>query len=83
MRNHHFEHVPAELKSQDQWVTWTYLNGQKVPFAARTGRAASSTNPETWDSFVAACQGAEQRKHAGIGYATKDSYGAAPPYNPP
>ncbi len=68
MTNIHVEHIPQELRERPQWVTWTYLDDQKVPFDARTGKAAKSDDPATWANFDAAVQAYQKRHHAGIGY---------------
>ena len=52
--------VPQFLKDQPQWccakVTWNAGKGRydKVPVDAKTGRAASSTDPRTWADFATA-----------------------------
>ncbi len=72
------QHIPQELIERDQWVTWRYEDedgnptdepeGNKVPYNARTGGKASSTNPATWTSYDAAVRAAQRRKHHGVGY---------------
>ncbi len=47
MTNIHIDNIPQELRDRPQWVTWTYVDDQKVPFDARTGKAASSTDTAT------------------------------------
>src|SRR3712207_1983971 len=76
MTNLHVEHIPQELRDRPQWVTWTCLDGQKVPFDATTGKAARSDDPATWAMFDDACRAYRQRHHAGIGYvfAADDPY---------
>ena len=45
---------PQELTALRQWICWRLEpdprgeKPRKVPYAPRTGRKASSTNPETW-----------------------------------
>ena len=43
---------PSEMTEASRWVCWKYAerNGKrtKVPINAKTGREASSTDPETW-----------------------------------
>jgi len=74
-----YDAVPNELKSAPQWVTWRYEKegtpaskdvegATKIPYNARTGHKASSTNEHTWSPYVAAVQAAASRKHDGIGY---------------
>ena len=48
--------IPDEMKERPQWVVWESernILGEwtKVPYDARTGRRASTTNPTTWSSF--------------------------------
>lgn len=51
------ENIPAILKKRNQWVVWKQvqvpgrMKPTKVPFSARTGAEASSTDPKTWSSF--------------------------------
>lgn len=53
---HNLEQLPARLRRLDRWVCWRYLirNGKptKVPFDAKTGREASSTDPTTWSPLA-------------------------------
>ncbi len=74
--NIQLENIPAELRGRDQWVTWKLENGVKVPYDAKTGRKASSTNPATWASYDEACAAWRRRHHTGIGYvfAPEDPY---------
>lgn len=67
--------VPEELKNRDQWVTWKYIpdpkapdKPKKLPFNPRTGKAADSTNAQTWASFEIAVRAAEQHRHDGVGF---------------
>lgn len=49
--------APAELARRPQWVAWRLVPREgepkptKVPYDARTGRLASTTDPTTWASF--------------------------------
>lgn len=45
--------LPVELTSRDRWVRYS---ATKVPLQVATHRAASSTNPATWTSYLAAIQ---------------------------
>jgi primase-polymerase (primpol)-like protein len=53
-----FRNIPDQLKALDQWVVWRFefrnAKWTKPPFMARTGQAASTTNPKTWCSLPAA-----------------------------
>jgi primase-polymerase (primpol)-like protein len=49
--------IPAELRERPHWVVWRYTWQQdearwtKPLCDARTGRRASSTDPETWGNL--------------------------------
>lgn len=48
--------IPGELRVLPQWIAWAYqpkAGGKptKIPLSPRTGRKASSTNPETWGTY--------------------------------
>ena len=74
--------VPAELKILPRWVCWRYTwkpnknkpgegDWTKPPFAARTGRKASSTDRDTWSTFDEAFEAYQRGTHGfdGIGFA--------------
>jgi putative DNA primase/helicase len=64
------ENIPEELKARPQWVVW-HAEGQKpdkVPYSARTGRKASSTDLMTWSSFDEAVEAHEHGQYAGLGF---------------
>lgn len=66
------EAIPAALRSRAQWVCWRYATRPsepkptKVPINARTGTAASSTDPATWSAFDDAL--AATARYGGIGW---------------
>lgn len=71
--------IPNELITRPQWITWRYERegkpvskdtegATKVPYNARTGHKASSTNPNTWAAYDVAVRAAKQRGHSGVGY---------------
>lgn len=67
------EAIPAPLRERRQWVVWRLVprdNGRtgKLPLSARTLRAASPTNPETWSTFADARAVVEAGHAAGTGY---------------
>lgn len=75
-----YDVVPIELRQRKQWVTWKYVpdpahpdKPKKMPFNPRTGKAADTTNPETWDEFELAVSAAQKRRHAGVGYVFSDT----------
>lgn len=68
-----FEQIPGELRERPQWVLWRYVPDDKkwtkIPFDAQTGKAAKSTDPETWATF----------EQAALAY--QKAYGTARPYD--
>jgi hypothetical protein len=61
---------PDELQTRPQWVLWRMVKGTKVPFDARTHRAADYTDPDAWSTFADACAAfhAKPGRYAGVGY---------------
>lgn len=66
------DNIPQELKQLEQWVCWRYVTRDgkrtKLPVSAKTGAAASSTDPSTWSSFGDATLALEWSHHDGIGF---------------
>lgn len=66
--------APVELARRPQWVAWRLQprEGQpkptKVPYDARTGRMASTTDPSTWAAYEEACAFCTREHCSGIGY---------------
>lgn len=67
--------APAELARRPQWVAWRLVSRDgepkptKVPYAPRTGRLASTTDPSTWATFEeAAAFCAHNDWASGVGY---------------
>lgn len=67
--------IPPELKQFDNWVCWkavpdpkSHSGVSKRPINPRTGGNAQSNNPETWADFDTACNAAQSRELAGIGF---------------
>ena len=78
---HDLGEVPASLRRLDRWVCWRYQirNGKptKIPFDAKTGREASSTDPQTWSSLpevVHALGGGTTFSGLGFVFATGDEF---------
>ena len=74
-------HIPLALRERPQWVCWEYQlrrdKWTKVPIEAKTGKAASSTDPSTWTDFDTAFASFKRDKRlAGIGYV----FAAGDPY---
>jgi putative DNA primase/helicase len=64
------ENIPNELKARPQWVVWQAVceKPDKVPYSARTGRKASSTDLMTWGTFEEAVEAYEGNEYAGLGF---------------
>jgi putative DNA primase/helicase len=72
------ENIPRELKVRPQWVVWKAVGEKpdKVPYSARTGRKASSTDLMTWSTFLEALEAYEHSECAGLGFM----FSSADPY---
>lgn len=72
------ESIPEELRVRPQWVVWKAVGDKpdKVPYSARTGRRASSTDLLTWGTFEEALEAYENGEYAGLGFvfSTGDPY---------
>jgi putative DNA primase/helicase len=68
------KNIPAELQERPQWVVWKLIKRKdsekltKVPFNARTGELASTTNSETWSSFESAVEALRHGGYTGVGF---------------
>lgn len=66
--------APIELARRPQWVAWllTPREGEpkptKVPYNARTGALASTTDPSTWATFEEASAFYVREHYSGVGY---------------
>src|SRR5712691_8539175 len=76
-----YAQVPREMRACRQWVCYRLVllpNGKvdKVPYNARSGTGASTTNPKTWSTFDEAVASAARWKMDGVGYvfAQDDPY---------
>jgi putative DNA primase/helicase len=72
------ENIPGELNTRPQWVVWKAVGDKpgKVPFSARSGRRASSTDLLTWSTFQEALEAYESGEYAGVGFV----FSSADPY---
>jgi putative DNA primase/helicase len=64
------ENIPEELKVRPQWLVW-HAEGEKpdkVPYSAKTGYKASSTDLLTWSTFEEALEAYENGRYAGLGF---------------
>src|SRR5215210_1638764 len=64
------KNIPEELKSRPQWVVWKAVGEKpdKIPYSARTGRKASSTDLMTWSTFPEALEAYEHGEYGGLGF---------------
>ena len=72
------ENIPEQLKTRPQWVVWKAVGDKpdKVPYSARSGRKASSTDLLTWSTFQEALDAYENGEYAGLGFV----FSSADPY---
>jgi putative DNA primase/helicase len=72
------ESISEELRVRPQWVVWKAVGDKpdKVPYSARTGRRASSTDLLTWGTFQEALEAYENGDYAGVGFV----FSSADPY---
>jgi putative DNA primase/helicase len=72
------ENIPGELKARPQWVVWKAVGEKpdKVPYSARSGRRASSTDLLTWGTFQEALEAYQNGEYAGLGFV----FSSADPY---
>ena len=72
------ESISEELRVRPQWVVWKAVGDKpdKVPYSARTGRRASSTDLLTWSTFQEALETYENGDYAGLGFV----FSSADPY---
>lgn len=66
--------IPKELRDLNQWVLWKLTKtGEgkitKIPYSCKSGKKASSTDPETWCSFQdCVAEYEDNEKWSGIGF---------------
>lgn len=62
--------VPRRLRELNQWICWRFGGPKskptKMPIDPATGRAASTSDPNTWATFAGAS--AASSKYAGLGF---------------
>jgi putative DNA primase/helicase len=65
---------PTELAERNQWVVWKLTQRTrdarptKIPFDAKTGGSASSTDPKTWASLDVALERFCPGGYSGVGF---------------
>jgi len=72
LTNEQIEAIPEELRALRQWVGAS----NKIPISPTTYKAASSTDPDTWGTFLEALDGLynEQYTHIGFVFTENDPY---------
>lgn len=72
---------PQELTALRQWICWRLEpdprgeKPRKVPYDPRTGRKASSTNPETWATLPEAMRAQTKCLFTGVGFVFTEAGG--------
>lgn len=67
MSPEHLENIPTEMKVLDRWLCCE--KGSKAPTNAKTGKAGSSTNSNSWSSFECVANRIQSGAFAHIGIA--------------
>ena len=72
---------PQELAALRQWICWRLEpdpkgeRPRKVPYDPKTGRKASSTNPETWATLPEAMRAQTKYLFSGVGFVFTETGG--------
>lgn len=72
---------PKELSDLRQWICWRLEpdpksdKPRKVPYDPKTGRKASSTNPDTWATLAEAMAAREKYLFTGVGFVFTEECG--------
>ena len=70
------ENIPEDLREREQWVCWREEDREgkptKIPVTPSSGEFASSTDPETWDSFETALKYTATEHADGVGFVFTD-----------
>lgn len=66
---------PPELAALPQWVCWRLEQAAerggkdtKIPYSPKTGKKASSTNPQTWSTLDVALAAVDKYLYTGVGF---------------
>jgi primase-polymerase (primpol)-like protein len=64
------ENIPEELKVRPQWVVWKAIGEKpdKVPYSAKDGRKASTTDLLTWSTFEDTQDVLKTGRYSGLGF---------------
>ena len=72
---------PKELEALPQWICWRLEpdpkseKPRKVPYDPKTGRKASSTNPQTWATLAEAEAAQKKYLFTGVGFVFTEAGG--------
>ena len=72
---------PKEIAGLRQWICWRLEpdpkseKPRKIPYDPKTGRKASSTNPDTWASLAEAQAARDKYMFTGIGFVFTEDCG--------
>lgn len=72
---------PKELAALPQWICWRLEpdpkseKPRKVPYDPKTGRKASSTNPQTWATLAEAEAARQKYLFTGVGFVFTEAGG--------
>ena len=72
---------PKEIAGLRQWICWRLEpdpkseKPRKIPYDPKTGRKASSTNPDTWASLAEALAARDKYMFTGIGFVFTEDCG--------
>ena len=70
-----FQNIPLSLRTIPRWLLWNYVEigeednkrWSKLPVQA-SGKAASSTNPNTWSDYFTAQEAYQKGQFDGVGF---------------
>ena len=66
--------IPKELTALPQWICWRLEpdpeggKDKKIPYDPKTGKKASTTNPNAWTDYETALTAKEKYSYTGIGF---------------
>lgn len=71
-----YNNIPSELKDIPAWICWKLEDigakrPTKVPYDSKTGKLASTTDPQTWTDFATAIS--HVYDYSGIGFVFSDN----------
>jgi putative DNA primase/helicase len=69
------KNIPQELKVRPQWVVWKAIGEKpdKVPYSAKDGLKASSTDLMTWSAFEETLEALYSGLYSGVGFVVSSA----------